>query len=217
MLKQLTFNSREEWLAVRRSYIGGSDAACILGMNPWKDNVTLYEEKRGIREPEDISDSPVVRYGVQAEPLMRELFKLDYPECEIGYEEHNLWWNDDFPFAHASLDGWITDENGRQGILEIKTTTIMNSLQRDHWNGRIPQQYYVQVIHYLMVTGWDFAILSALIRYEMNGSEPYSKIRRYRIERHEVLEDIEALVKAEKDFAERLINGISPGRILPSI
>ena len=217
MLKQLRFNSREEWLAVRQSYIGGSDAACILGMNPWKDNVTLFEEKRGMFKPKDISSYPAVQYGIQAEPMMRELFRLDYPEYTIGYEEHNLWWNDDFPFAHASLDGWITDEEGRQGILEIKTTTIMNSLQRNHWNGRIPQNYYVQVIHYLMVTGWDFAILSALIRYEMRDSEPHSVIRRYRIERHEVLDDIETLKKAELDFAERLKTGISPGRILPSI
>ena len=36
-----TFETREEWLKAR-TLIGGSDAACILGKNPWKSNVELW-------------------------------------------------------------------------------------------------------------------------------------------------------------------------------
>ena len=101
------FNSRKEWLEARTSCVGGSDAAAIIGLNPYKSNVDLWEEKVGLRKPEDISDKPYVRYGNDAEPLLRKLFELDHPEMVVSYEEHNMWHNDRFPFAHASLDGWM--------------------------------------------------------------------------------------------------------------
>mgnify|MGYP003377675870 CR=1 FL=1 len=41
------FPSREAWLKARKNHIGGSDAASCIGMNPYKDNVTLWEEKMG--------------------------------------------------------------------------------------------------------------------------------------------------------------------------
>ena len=57
------FGSREAWLQARRNHIGGSDAAACVGMNPYKDNVQLWEEKMGLVEPEDISNKDYVRYG----------------------------------------------------------------------------------------------------------------------------------------------------------
>lgn len=51
------------WLKARTYGIGGSDASAIVGMNPYKTNIDLFEEKTGRRIPEDISDKPYVRYG----------------------------------------------------------------------------------------------------------------------------------------------------------
>ena len=48
------FKSRAEWLEGRKGHIGGSDASACVGMNPYKDNVQLWEEKRGLVLPEDI-------------------------------------------------------------------------------------------------------------------------------------------------------------------
>ena len=39
------------WLKSRTLGIGGSDAAAILGLNPYKSNVELFEEKTGKRMP----------------------------------------------------------------------------------------------------------------------------------------------------------------------
>lgn len=50
-----TLKSREEWLAARKNYIGGSDASAVLGMNPYKTNLELWKEKTGIVQPEDLS------------------------------------------------------------------------------------------------------------------------------------------------------------------
>lgn len=216
MVKMLKLKSRSEWLEMRTSYIGGSDASCIVGMNPYKTNVELWENKTGRRTPEDISDNPFVKYGSEAEKYLRELFALDFPQFAVNYCEHNIWLNDKYPFAHASLDGWITDELGREGVLEIKTTNIIQSIQKEKWNHRIPDNYYIQVLHYLMVTEFDFAILKAQLKYDYDG-DIFLNTKHYYIEREEVQDDIDLLEKAERRFYENIINDTRPSLVLPEV
>lgn len=210
------FKSREEWLAARTT-IGGSDAACILGKNPWKSNVELYLEKTGQCTPDDISNKDVVKYGTEAEKPLRRLFKLDYPDMKVGYREYNLWTNQEYPWAHASLDGWLTDKDGRKGILEIKTTNVMSSRQKEQWNERIPDNYFVQILHYMAVTEADFAILKAQLKWEIEG-EVYCQTRHYRIERADYEDDISYLMEKEKKFVtENILKRKKPDQILPEI
>ena len=210
------FKSREEWLTARKT-IGGSDAACILGKNPWKSNVELYLEKTGQCTPDDISNKDVVKYGTEAEKPLRRLFKLDYPDMKVEYREHNLWANDKYPWAHASLDGWLTDKDGRKGILEIKTTNVMSSRQKEQWNERIPDTYFVQVLHYMAVAEADFTILKAQLKWEIEG-EVYCQTRHYRIERADYEDDIAYLMEKEKKFVtENILKRKKPDQILPEI
>lgn len=208
--------SRKAWLEARKNFIGGSDASAVLGMNPYKTNQGLWEEKTGLAVPEDISDKPYVKYGHEAEPLLRELFKLDYPEYSVGYEDNNLWLNDQFPWAHASLDGWLMDQNGRQGILEIKTTNILQSMQKEKWKDRIPDNYFIQILHYLMVTGFDFAVLKAQLKYDFGG-DIMCQVKHYKIERADVLEDLKILESSEKNFWKQVQEKKRPGLLLPEI
>ena len=60
-------SNREEWLKNRTKGLGGSDASSVIGMNPWKSNVQLWEEKTGLVIPEDISSKPYVQYGIGQE------------------------------------------------------------------------------------------------------------------------------------------------------
>ena len=106
-VEMLTFSTREELVKARKNGIGGSDVSAIVGMNPYKSNVDLWLEKTGRRTPEDISEKPYVKYGNQAEHHLRELFKLDFPEYSVGYVENNSFKNSKYPWALASLDGWI--------------------------------------------------------------------------------------------------------------
>lgn len=216
MVTMKTLGSREEWLSARAERIGGSEASCIIGMNPYKSNLDLWKEKKGIIVPEDISDKPYVQYGHNAEPYLRELFAIDFPQYEVQYVDNNMWLNDKYPFAHASLDGWLTDEDGRHGILEIKTTNILQSMQKEKWKDMIPDNYYVQVVHYLMVTEFEFAVLKAQLKYEYDGNVVMNT-KHYFIEREEVQEDIEYLENAERRFYESLKNDVQPPLILPQI
>ena len=216
MVEKIILNSRSEWLEKRAGRIGGSDASCIVGMNPYKSNVELWEEKTGKRQADDISDKPYVKYGTEAEEHLRALFALDFPQFKVSYEENNMWINSDYPFAHASMDGWLEDENGRKGILEIKTSNILQSMQKEKWNHRIPDNYYLQVLHYLMVTGFDFAVLKAQLKSEFAGDVVLST-KHYFIERADVEEDIEILKNAEKTFYEMIQKNIKPNLILPNL
>lgn len=215
MIKMMQLKSREEWLQ-NRQRLGGSDASSIVGMNPYKSNTELWEIKTGRAEQEDISDKPYVQYGSKAEEYLRELFKLDYPEYEVMYAENNMWLNDKYPFAHASLDGWLKDKDGRLGVWECKTTNILRSMQREKWKDRIPDNYYIQCLHYLMVTEFDFVVLKAQLKSEFNGTT-YIQTQHYKFERSEVEEDIEYLVKEEAKFWEYVKNDKRPPLILPQI
>lgn len=216
MVEMIQLKDRAEWLEARKNRIGGSEAACIVGMNPYRSNVELWEIKTGQVEAEDISDKPYVKYGSEAEQHLRELFKLDFPQYKVSYVEDNMWLNDKYPFAHASLDGWLEDEQGRKGILEIKTTNILQSMQKEKWKNRIPDNYYIQVLHYLMVTEFDFAILKAQLKYDYDGDIMLTT-KHYKIEREEVQEDIEFLEKAERRFFECIKEDRQPNLVLPVI
>ena len=105
--------NREKWLEMRNKGIGGSDAGTVLGVNKYKNNVQLWKEKTGQIIPADISDKPAVIFGKKAEEHIRELFKLDFPRYKVDYHEFYMYVNDRYPFIFATLDGEITDDNGR--------------------------------------------------------------------------------------------------------
>lgn len=216
MVEKIILKNRDEWLEHRAGRIGGSDASCIVGMNPYKSNVELWEEKTGKKQAEDISDKPHVKYGSEAEEHLRALFALDFPQFKVSYEENNMWLNDRYPFAHASLDGWLEDEKGRKGILEIKTNNILQSMQKEKWKNRIPDNYYCQVLWYLGVTDFDFAILKAQMKYNYEG-DIMLNTKHYKIERKDVIEDIEYLFKEAKEFSEYVKNDTIPPLKLPMI
>lgn len=216
MVRIQTFKTRDEWLKARQGRIGGSDAAAILGLNPYKTNVQLWEEKTGRRQSEDISDKPYVKYGTEAEEPLRELFKLDFPEYRVIYEEGNMWLNDAIPWGHASLDGWLFDQGCRWGIWECKTTEIMRAGQKELWKGRIPDNYYIQLLHYLLITEFDFAVLKGQLKFNIDG-EMWLQTKHYKIERAEVVDDIEFLKEKESEFWQCIQQDKRPALILPPL
>lgn len=210
--------TRQEWLEERKKGIGGSDAATILGLNPYKSNIDLWEEKTGRKEAEDISEKSYVKYGTNAEEHLRELFKLDFPQYEVSHQENKIIKHPTYPFLFASLDGQLVDkETGELGILEIKTTNILQSMQKEKWKDKIPDNYYCQVLHYLNVTGYSFAILKAQLKYDYDG-EIRIETKHYKISRKDVEEDIELLEKKEIEFWNEYVEKDKrPPLLLPEI
>lgn len=206
---------RKSWLAARRQGLGGSDAGAAIGANKYKSNVELWREKTGITEPEDISDKPAVKFGKEAEQHIRALFMLEHPEFVVDYHEFYMYLNDTYPFIYATLDGELTDENGRRGILEIKTATIQNAAGWAEWVDGIPQSYYAQVLHQLAATGWSFVIVFAYLRAPYQGN--IARIIERRIDRTDVKNDIAYLIEQEAAFWQAVKDKKQPPRLLPEI
>lgn len=216
MYKIYDFKDERAWLKGRVNGIGGSDASAVVGRNPYKTNIELFEEKTGRRISPDISDKPYVIYGKNAEAPIRELFKLDYPEYQVSHYDYRILQSEEYPFMQASLDGELLDQDGRKGVLEIKTTNILQSMQREKWKNRIPDNYYIQVLHYLLVSGYQFAVLRAHLISSWDG-DVRTQVKHYFIERSEVQEDLDYLLKEEMKFWKYVESGRKPPLILPEI
>lgn len=214
--EMIVLSSREAWLKNRTKGIGGSEISAVVGCNPYMTNQDLWEYKTGRRKPEDISDKPFVQYGTQAEMHLRGLFRLDFPQYTVEYVDNNSWTNPRYPWARASLDGWLTDERGRRGILEIKTTEILQSMQKERWNQQIPMNYYCQVLFYMAVMEADFAVLKAQLKTVFDGV-PYLQTKHYTIERSDVQEDIDWLMDKGAKFWEYVVRDEEPPLVLPNI
>ncbi len=192
--------TRQQWLQERMKGIGGSEAAAIVGLSPYMTKEELWEIKTRRRAAEDISSKPYVEYGTNAEQHLRGLFALDHPEYRIGYEEFKIIRNPKHPFLFATLDGWLDDDSGRRGVLEIKTTEIMRSNQWAKWSeGNLPDNYYVQLLHQLLATGYSFAVLNVQIKWHKNG-DLNKTTRSYTLERADHEESIRELLEAEIAF-----------------
>lgn len=220
--------SRQDWLSRRKRGIGASDSGAVLGLNKYRNNVDVYNEKTGKIQPEDISGKPNIVFGKKAERLIRELFKLNHSEYRVTYHEYWMYHNDEYPFIYATLDGELTEKrpedypkgkrfNPKRGILEIKTTTITGgAAQWSEWEDKIPDSYYTQCLHQLLATGWDFVILVALIRY-YRGSELRQQIREYRIDRADHEDELAMILDEEKAFWASVESGNKPAMKLPEI
>lgn len=217
MVEMKILQSRDDWLKNRMGGIGGSEISAVIGANPYMDNVTLWEYKTGRKVPEDISDKPFVEYGTKAEHYLRELFKLDFPQYQVDYVENNSFTNDKYPWAKASLDGWLTEsETGRQGIWECKTTEILRSMQKEKWQNQIPMNYYCQVLFYMAVCEKDFTALKAQLKTVFDKI-PYLQTKHYIIEREDVQGDIDYLMQEGEKFWEYVLADKQPPLVLPKI
>ena len=146
--------SREDWLEIRRSGIGGSDAATIVGLNPYSSKLTLYADKKGILPEKE--DTERMRLGRDLEDYVAQRF------CEETGKKVKrsgfMWRHPTYEFIIANIDREIV---GEEAFLECKTT--MNYEKHDYDSGDIPMNYYCQCMHYMAVTGCDKAYLAVLV------------------------------------------------------
>ena len=213
-----TFRNRSDWLKSRG--IGGSSASAILGLSPWSNKLGLYCAIISDEPPEDESgDTESMQYGTQCEKHIREIAKLNLAQDGMrvtGPKAYEMYRRTDKPWMTATVDGTIKDlRTGAKGILEIKTHDVRGRKDLAEWDGKIPDNYFVQVLHYMAVlTDCEFAILVAKLRfYDYSDGRRLSReeIRYYRVERKDpdTARQIAYLEKKETEFWE--------GNVLPRI
>lgn len=149
--------SRDEWLEIRKKSIGGSEIAAVIGMNRWKTPFAVWAEKTG-RVDSSVQQSESMYWGTVMEAILREEFSK-----RTGYavkEAHYIFASIDNPFLTANIDGYVDLGNGEYAVLEIKTA---GNYAESDWNDGCPIEYYLQVQHYLYITGMKKAFIAVLI------------------------------------------------------
>lgn len=209
-----------EWLRARLRGIGASESSAIVGMNPYMSNVDLWRIKTGRKQAEDISNKACVQYGHNAEGPIRELFALDYADTyEVSYGgAFDMVRHPEYPWLFATLDGRLVEKaTGRKGVLEIKTTDILRSMQKEKWRDGVPQNYYCQLLWQLLATGFDFAVLHAQLKYNYVDSRLgiRSERRTYLVERTEVAADLDYMETEGIKFWGYVERDECPGLLLP--
>lgn len=186
--------SREDWLNWRRHGIGGSDAAAIAGMSPWKSPTRVYLDKLGAVEPEEAGEA--AHWGTLQEPLIASEFKertgflIRRRNAILMHPEYHFMIGDIDRLVYVAGRGW--------GVLEIKTT---NAYKSGDWeNDSVPEYYMLQMQHYLAVTGLQYGYFAVLI-----GGQKYHQVE---VERDDQL--IDYLVQIEANFWDCVKTQTSP-------
>ena len=179
--------SYEEWLEWRKKGIGGSDAATVAGLNPWRSPINVYLDKTTVQPPQE--DNERMRVGRDLEDYVAKRFE-EATGARVRRENYLLQ-HPEHEFMLANLDRVLIGENA---FLECKTT---GSYSKSEWEEGIPLHYELQCLHYMAVCGFDYCYIACLI-----GNE---KFIYHKIERDE--ETINNLIAVEKDFWERYILG----------
>lgn len=183
--------SHEEWKELRSHYIGGSDAAAVVGLNAFSSPYALWAEKTG--KVPGFSGNLATEVGTYLEEFVAQKFA-----AETGKKvrkSNQSFFNSDYPWAIANIDREIIGEDAG---LEIKTTSELN--MKKFRGGEYPANYYCQCVHYLAMTGKQRWYLAVLI-----GNRDF---RWFTIERDEA--EIAALMAAEADFWEMVKNNTPP-------
>ena len=214
MLQRKVYEDRASWLAGRGASIGASEAAAAIGMSPFETQYELWERKTGQRESKDLSGNAAVEYGNRLEPVCRAMFQAEHPELTVEYHQFDVLYQSERPWMTATLDGELTDENGKKYVLEIKTSQVGKKTQYDKWHDKIPEVYFCQCLHQLLVTGWQGVYLYAKL-VKLNGD---SELRTYYISAEEHKEDMEWLLSQETKFwNEYVLQRKTPPNVLPSL
>lgn len=188
--------SREDWLAVRRRGIGGSDVSALVGLNKYKSPYVLWMEKRG-EWADDSEQSEAAYWGNALEGVVAEEFAKRTGltvKRTPGTFQHPV-----HEFMLVNPDGFVYDpDGGGEALLECKTTSVYNE---DDWeDDQLPYAAALQVQHALEVMGLNKAYVPALI-----GGQRLVIVE---VERDQEL--IDMLIEREQEFWRRVVENDPP-------
>ena len=145
-----------DWLEYRRQGIGGSDASVVCGISRYKSPVELWMNKTGQLPDQEAGEAAY--WGTQLEPFVRAEFTR-----RTGIEVKQvkeLLQSEEYPFMLANLDGICEVPDVGTCIFEAKTASAYKA---GEWEDTIPDEYMLQVQHYMAVTGYAGTYIAVLI------------------------------------------------------
>lgn len=184
---------REEWLALRKQGIGGSDAAAACGLSRWNSPLGLWLEKTS-SDTQSVYNEAMF-WGTTLEPVIRDVFatKIGKVVEVMPY----IFQSEDYPFMLADIDGIVREDDGSVSLVEIKT---VSAFKAGEWADGLPAEYYIQIQHYLVVC----ELPRAYVVYLIGGNELHYEI----VERDE--ETIRTIIMLESAFWDKVVRRQKP-------
>ena len=199
----------DEWFEYRKSGIGGSEIATVLGLNKYDTVTRTFYEKIGQIPPRKI-DNAKMFFGRYMEDKIAELWKF-YDGTETGWIENyknnkiirdcrnvnGYVVNPSYPWLFASLDRVMNKKGGvnlitaqpltTEAVLEIKTLGYWSASM---WTDGIPISYLLQIHVYMIILETDYAEIAIL----QDGNE-------FRVEKYMRDEGLcKKIINISKDF-----------------
>jgi putative phage-type endonuclease len=152
--------------AMRRTFIGGSDAAAVLGIDPYRSPVALWLEKTG--QEHGFGGNEATEWGHRLEPVVADWLADARPNWTIIDPGERTWRH---PWRHymACTPDRIADDPTRNGfgVVQIKTSGWRSASE---WEaGDAPDQHRVQLAHEMEVLGASWGVLVCLV----DGRQPH--------------------------------------------
>ena len=146
---------RTEFLERRKSGIGGSDVAAVLGVSKWKTPYQLWLDKTSDTVEE--KQSELLHFGTVLEQVIADEYARRNNAKVL--RRNQLFRHADHPELIANIDRYVV--GGK--ILECKTCSAYASDKFGDGGDEVPDEYLLQVQHYMHVTGYHTADLAVLI------------------------------------------------------
>lgn len=157
----MTDPARVAWLAERRSGVGASDVAAIMGRSPWASPYSIWADKVGL-VPLDADDGATrdQELGRHLEPLVAQWFEEDTGLVVAG--EQTVVRRPGTPWF-ATVDGFVVEAErcsiaDALGVFEAKKTDD----RLDEWEAGPPEHYVIQANWAMYCAGLGHAWLAAL-------------------------------------------------------
>lgn len=195
-MQQLPVLSNTDVTLNRNKFIGGSEIAKIMGLSRWGTPLSVWAEKTGKIPAPDLSDNEAVRMGTRLEQFVADLFTEE--TGKTVRRAPKVYRHSKYPYMVAHIDRIVT---GTDELLECKTAS---TFKKEEWEGEeIPQEYILQVMWYLGITGRKIGHIAVLI----GGQHFKTKT----IEYDEEL--FNNMVEAAKDFWENYVLTDTPPKV----
>lgn len=168
-------------LEARRSGIGASDIAAVMGRSRWRCALDIYLEKVDVSPARHDKKGPGIEWGNRHEPAIAQKYQDEHPGIRLA--RWDMQRHSRHPWMLCTPDRIAYSQCGevRYGV-ELKTA---DEHARSEWgpppDGKVPVEYLLQCQWSMLVTGmirWDLAVLI--------GKSDY---REYEMEAHEGLHD----------------------------
>lgn len=209
-----SLSAMDDWHCRRMSGIGGSEIAAIMGKNKYKTPHNLWLEKT-FKVPPFTGNAATLKGQILEDAVAKFYEEATGNKVECDDTHYR---SEDAPWLVGNIDRRIVSG----GILECKTSRrnpsddetedgyqwgMGNEYDEDKnliaADEQIPLNYYLQVQHYMCLTGAEFADVAVLFL-----ASDFQPFRVYRVNRNE--EVIAKIKTAAHDFMQMVLDDVEP-------